>query len=364
MAGQKRGGEMSKGRVEALSIMGVSGWAVGRSLFKTKPALVSIYLSDELVGKVVAREHRADVQEAGISKDGRCGFKYFFSQPLKQADLPKVRVVVDGGRALSRIGDRSFDIYDLLFDGSYGRDSSVPFLAFLSTHYIRHNARRLEHLAALRLPLMNRSVVEFGAGVGDHTSFYLDRGCTVLATDARDQNLDLLTKRLSNHPHRERVQTKILNVEIDFDLGQVFDVVHCYGLLYHVANGDQVIASMAKHCKELLLLETKTNPDLGSGAMYGQEESEETYHSFSGTNFRPTREWLHSELKKHFEYVYWPVAQPSHEEFARDFNDLSEVPDGWPRAIVIASKVPLDVDSLVTSPPKRRQNRLRSSVCK
>src|SRR5690348_6158763 len=66
---------------------------------------------------------------------------------------------------------------------------------FHSDRYLRHNARRLEHLATLNLQLSGRSVLELGAGIGDHTSFFLDRGCTMCATDSRSENLNLLKAR-------------------------------------------------------------------------------------------------------------------------------------------------------------------------
>jgi 2-polyprenyl-3-methyl-5-hydroxy-6-metoxy-1,4-benzoquinol methylase len=60
---------------------------------------------------------------------------------------------------------------------------------FLNEPYQRHNRRRQEHLASLRLPLSGKRVLEFGAGIGDHTSFLLDRGCTVTVTDAPEENV-------------------------------------------------------------------------------------------------------------------------------------------------------------------------------
>lgn len=58
---------------------------------------------------------------------------------------------------------------------------------FQGPHYLRHNARRLEHLSSLGLPVREKSVLEVGAGMGDHTHFYLDRGCTVCITEARPE---------------------------------------------------------------------------------------------------------------------------------------------------------------------------------
>jgi len=56
--------------------------------------------------------------------------------------------------------------------------------AFLSYHYQRHNQRRLEHLASLGLDIAGCTVLEVGAGIGDHTSFFLDRGCEVVTSDS------------------------------------------------------------------------------------------------------------------------------------------------------------------------------------
>ena len=60
---------------------------------------------------------------------------------------------------------------------------------FRSDHYQRHNRRRQEHLATLELPIAGRSVLEVGAGIGDHTAFFTDRGCRVTATDGRPELL-------------------------------------------------------------------------------------------------------------------------------------------------------------------------------
>jgi SAM-dependent methyltransferase len=345
---------VNKGFVECASLLGVSGWAVSGAGERPAP-VVQVWIGGELIGLAVSRQFRGDVKDAGESRDGRCGFSFVFPERVSADQMKTLRVTFEDGAPLPVIGPRSFDIYELLFDGSFGRDTSLPFLAFLSTHYLRHNARRLEHLASLRLPLHGKTVVEFGAGVGDHTSFYLDRGCTVLATDARTENLGLLKTRFLHHPNRDRISTRIVNVEEPFEIGSQFDIVHCYGLLYHIANAREAIRGMARHCKELLVLETKCNPADGIDETHGEEESTERYHSFSGKNFRPTRGWLHEALKAEFPYVYWPRTQPAHQEFAVDFHDLRGVEDGWPRAIVVASRVPLVNDMLVTSPPQQYQ---------
>jgi 16S rRNA A1518/A1519 N6-dimethyltransferase RsmA/KsgA/DIM1 with predicted DNA glycosylase/AP lyase activity len=60
--------------------------------------------------------------------------------------------------------------------------------AFRNFQYLRMNARRLEHLAGLGLPIAGRDVLEVGAGIGDLTSFFLDHGCSVTAIEPRPAN--------------------------------------------------------------------------------------------------------------------------------------------------------------------------------
>src|SRR5256885_5811027 len=62
---------------------------------------------------------------------------------------------------------------------------------FHGVNYLRHNARRQEHLASLGLQLSGRSVLELGAGIGDHTTFFLDRGCEVTSVEPRLENCQL-----------------------------------------------------------------------------------------------------------------------------------------------------------------------------
>lgn len=70
-----------------------------------------------------------------------------------------------------------------------------PVQVFHSDHYLRHNARRLEHLASLRIPVAGMTVLEVGAGIGDHSHYYIDRGCSITITEARAENLDYLKRR-------------------------------------------------------------------------------------------------------------------------------------------------------------------------
>ena len=72
---------------------------------------------------------------------------------------------------------------------------TTPREDFHSNLYQRHNRKRLEHLASLGLGVQGATVLEVGAGIGDHTLFFLERRCKVLTTDARAENVEELQKR-------------------------------------------------------------------------------------------------------------------------------------------------------------------------
>ena len=103
----------------------------------------------------------------------------------------------------------------------------TPEEIFWSPLYQRHNQRRQEHLASLELDLAGRTVLELGAGVGDHTSFFLDRGCDVIVTEPRPENREVIRAR-----HGGEVSS--LDLEHPGDPVPA-DIVYCYGLLYHLA---------------------------------------------------------------------------------------------------------------------------------
>jgi len=91
---------------------------------------------------------------------------------------------------------------------------------FHSNDYLRHNARRLEHLASLRIPVAGMSVLEIGAGIGDHSHYFIDRGCRITITEARFENLQYLRK------HYPRCNVQLLHMERPSHInGSPFDIV-------------------------------------------------------------------------------------------------------------------------------------------
>lgn len=212
---------------------------------------------------------------------------------------------------------------------------SDPSRNFSNQWYIRHNQRRQEHLASLSLPLFHRTVIETGAGIGDHTSFFIDRGCKITVTEPREDNLNILRSR---YPDLNIVQLDLDNP--DYTPAGKFELVYCYGTLYHLCRPALAIKYLSEQCSDLFLLETCVSPGNELDEHLIKEDENIPSQAFSGTGCRPTRTWLQSELKKHFPYVYFPLTQPCHPEFPLDWSKPNE--NTLNRAIVIASRSRLD----------------------
>ena len=217
---------------------------------------------------------------------------------------------------------------------------------FHADYYLRHNARRLEHLASLRIPVAGMKVLEVGAGIGDHSGYYLDRGCKMTITEARKENLEILRQR---YPEETIL---LLDMEHPSAVpGAPFDVVHCYGLLYHLNNPTQGLGFLSAHCRSLLILETCVS--FGSGLHENRigEELRDFTQAISGAGCRPTRPWVFAELKRHFPFVYCSRTQPNHDEFPTDWNTPEKHKFALQRSVFVASRAPLDNQELVSHLP-------------
>jgi SAM-dependent methyltransferase len=203
-------------------------------------------------------------------------------------------------------------------------------------------AARLGHLASLGLPLMHRSVLEVGAGVGHLTGFFTSRGCRVLATEARPENLDELRRR--------RPGVTVAQADVEETLRRLgrFDVVFCYGLLYHLENPLRALRNMAEVCDDLLLIETIVC-DAPAPVLRLDDETKAVNQALRGVAHRPSPSYVALALNRiGFEHVYGPTRPPAHPEYEFEFiGDLNFTREGRPlRAVFVASRRPLDIPDL------------------
>jgi SAM-dependent methyltransferase len=233
---------------------------------------------------------------------------------------------------------------------------------FHNAHYRRHNQRRQEHLASLGLNLRDRRVLEVGAGVGDHTTYFLDRGCTVLSVEPRLENCVVYANVMKEHSAygyagAKRCELVHSDVEsLESFVKDRFDVVYCYGLLYHVADPAGALAILSRLCSELLLLETAVRMGVDESMNLGFEDHTMASQSMHGGANRPTRPWLFKQLRSGFAHVYAPRTQPAHEEFPTDWTEASpHRGKEYTRAIFIASHRPIANPMLLDYLPDRQE---------
>ncbi len=227
---------------------------------------------------------------------------------------------------------------------------------FRTAGYRRHNLCRQNHLASLHLPIAGKTVLELGAGIGDHTGFFLDRDCHVTCVEARRENIQRI------HDAHPDVGTIRHNLDVVPFVNLIrsdnrWQIIYAYGILYHLNDPANALKRWAEVCSEMLLLETCVNTNPGILLDNIPEATDNPTASFTGRACRPSRLWVVAELEKHFEFVYLPVTQPDHEEFPLDWHRLYA--DGLTRAVFVASRTPLDNPLLTDEIP---QTQLRAVI--
>lgn len=202
----------------------------------------------------------------------------------------------------------------------------------------RLNEARLEHLASLDLPLAGRSVLEVGAGVGHLTRFFVERGCAVVVTEARTENVEELRRRVP------AVQASVADVEDGLQHLGRFDVVFCYGVLYHLESPLRALRNMAAVCDDLLLIETMVC-DSRLPMLRLEDETKSVNQALRGLAHRPSPSYLALALNRiGFDHVYVAKDPPDHHDYRFSWQDkLDTARDGaLLRAIFVASRTPVD----------------------
>src|SRR5580698_6195742 len=140
------------------------------------------------------------------------------------------------------------------------------------------------------------------------------------------------------------VQTEAL-----FPLG-VFDVVFCYGLLYHLESPVAALRNMAAVCKEMLLLETQVCDHVLPILRMAQEDTSAD-QALTGLGGRPSPSYVTMVLRNvGFEHIYAPRIPPAHPEFLFRWKSTGTTgKQKHPiRCIFVASREKLPRESLVS----------------
>lgn len=216
-----------------------------------------------------------------------------------------------------------------------------PAPAFRDPSYLDINFARLEHLASVLEQMGPQAptgtVLEVGAGIGDHSGFWLDRGYELTTSDGRVECVEVLKQRF---PH---VDVRLMDLDAPLEEKGQFDIVYAYGLLYHLKNPALALASMSQLCRDVLFLETCVSFGDDLSIHLVPEPADSASQSIHGLGCRPTRPWVFEELRKSFDHVYQVGWQPSHDQFPTDWGSPEDARSVLHRTIFIASRRALDV---------------------
>lgn len=191
---------------------------------------------------------------------------------------------------------------------------------FHSPLYIDHNQVRFDHFSSLGFPVQGKSILELGAGIGDHTAFLLSQGASrILSVEARDENIEKLYERFGKN---ENVTIVKMDIEHPQSLSSKFDIVYSYGLLYHLCNPEETLRWIADHAMDFMIMETCVATIKENKVLIVDEDKNNVTQSFSGKGCRPSRYWVMNKLKELFKYAYIPRTQPNHPEFPIDWNNI------------------------------------------
>ena len=217
--------------------------------------------------------------------------------------------------------------------------SAGPLQGFRTPQYVALNEARLAHadalLGCMAYPCAGKRVLELGAGIGDHTQFWLDRGCEMVVTEPRAENLEALRERFP------RLDIRALDLDHDDLPVDKFDIVYAFGVLHHLNDPARAIAAIAHACTDIALIETCVSFGEEADIHAVSEPLDDPTQAVSGHGCRPTRRWIFDMLKQHFEHVYQPSFQPTHDEFPTDWSDPSSARAPLRRTTFIASRRPL-----------------------
>lgn len=207
------------------------------------------------------------------------------------------------------------------------------------------NAARLTHLAGLGLDLTSKRVYEPGCGIGLLTGFWEERGCTVVSSDGRAENV---AENLRRHPYRAgQVYERDVCTQSAAEFAPQ-DIVFCYGLLYHVDDCSGTLAHLAECGAELIFLESIVL-DRAIIAMHFVSTAERLDSGIAHAEGRPSPAYLSWALCwAGWTHVYAPVNPPQHPDYLWTPQDDGAWRRGGHnlRVMRVGSRTPLDLPTL------------------
>jgi SAM-dependent methyltransferase len=200
---------------------------------------------------------------------------------------------------------------------------------FDQSHYDALNAARGETVARLLPDLKQRlnlkTALDLGCGLGHYAEILHQHGFDVLAVDGRPENVEEARRRF---PHLKFQLADAQDPELP-RLGK-FDLVLCFGLLYHLENPFRVVRSIAELASKLTLIEGIVYPS-PEPAMVLMDENMGVDQGLNYMAFYPSESCLIKMLRRSgLSQCYCPELMPAHPEYHKG-------PNGFRRRTVLAA---------------------------
>lgn len=214
--------------------------------------------------------------------------------------------------------------------------------AFRNGDTVRLDQRRQEHLASLGLSFEGKSVLEIGAEIGDRTSFFIDRNCSICTSESNINLFDVLSSRYywMRSEHIDLHDSNVAFVD-------TYEVLYTCNALDNHADPAAAIQKLSEWCTGILVLESQVL--VGTKSTQDQVTSATT----KSPDGRLYREWIVAQLKLHFPHVYCTATQPWHPDFRLDWEDVV-ASSSLSRAVFVASRTETVLPTLLDSIPSRQ----------
>ena len=177
-----------------------------------------------------------------------------------------------------------------------------------------------------------KSALDAGAAVGFFSQTLHECGLAVCGFDGRPENVEEARKRLPYIPF----EVGDLQDPAILSLGK-FDLVLCFGLLYHLESSLSAVRHLGKLTEKFLLLESMCIPENKASLLLRDEPRVED-QSLTDVAFYPSEQSIIKMLyRAGFAAVYRIAPLPDHDDF-RETRDHHRR-----RTVLLASKSPIDV---------------------
>jgi FkbM family methyltransferase len=191
---------------------------------------------------------------------------------------------------------------------------------------IRRVARKLKPALGLS------NAVDAGCGVGFFSQTLAECGFSVCGFDARAENVDEARRRFPGIPFEK---ADIEDPAIS-GLGR-FDLVLCFGLLYHLENPLRAIRNLRALTEKCLLLESMCLPEERCTLLLREEPRQDDQSLAAVACYASEGALVKMLYRAGFAKVYRVTLLPDHDDFRETREHLQR------RTILLASVMPIDV---------------------